>query len=318
MADGWEVNALYRGKPPRQSSPDAVSLQAIRAIHGDIEDSACLDRATEGIDVVFHAAAKVHSVPRTRQEEKEFYRINVDGTEKLLRACQRQPLRAFIFFSTIAVYGPDTEIPMQETTPCRPEGAYAVSKFQAEERVLSSGKRGMPASVLRLGLVYGEAERGNFLRMVRSIDRGRFLFVGSLGCKKSMTYVENVIDAALLAAENPLARGEIFNLADPSPYPLKLVVETVAKELGVSLSQLRIPPSVLYLCGGLLEFFGGALHFHPPFTPRDVKKLTSDTICDVTRIESTLGFKSRIGLEEGVRRTVHWYRGQQEGRSKRL
>jgi nucleoside-diphosphate-sugar epimerase len=291
---GCKVNALCRGTTKFQSLFSKIPATTLRLIEGSLESPDALRAATEGVDVVFHAAAKVHSIPRNREEEEEFFRVNVGGTENLLRACEKRALSAFIFFSTIAVYGPNAPNPLQEILPCLPEGAYAKSKYEAERRVLESfTKNVMPATVLRLSLVYGEGERGNFQRMIRGIDRHRFVFVGNKHCQKSMAYVENAVEAALLAAGNSLARGEVFNVADPSPHPMQLVVETVARELKVSVPVLQVPASMMRIGGGVLDLIGRVLHFRPPFSARDIAKLTYIPFVTYQKFNRLWGFNCR-------------------------
>ena len=312
VEQGWSVNALVRD--PRAFKEECGKLKAngVRAIRGDLADVSSLDDATEGVEAIFHAAGKAHVDPRSPREEADFSAVNVTGTENLLRAGKKHGARTFIFFSTIGVYGPGAAGLLREKMPCRPQGAYARSKCEAEQRVAElADSGGTRATVLRLSLVYGEGDRGNFLRMVQGIDAGRFFYVGNGESRKSMTYVENVADAALLAAGKLLGRCEIFNVSDPSPYPLRLVVETISKQLGVPTPKRHVPTSVMNVSGRLLESVGRLLRFRPPFTAADVRRLTTDAICDVSKIRETLGFQAGIGLAEGVARTVRWYRDEQ-------
>lgn len=246
LAQGCRVNVLVRD-PTRSEPMFGPELPgAVRVITGELNVAPALEEAADGVEVVFHAAARVHSVPRNPREARAFFRDNVGGTEALLRCCTRQQLRRFVFFSTAAVYGNGAARPLDEAMPCHPAGPYAESKYQAERQVATFFReREGGAVILRLSLVYGEGERGNFLRLIRGIDKGRFLFVGDGHGRKSMTYVENVVEAALLSAVRPEARGQVFNVADPSPYPLRLVAETVARELGVAIPRLHVPASLM-------------------------------------------------------------------------
>jgi UDP-glucose 4-epimerase len=239
----------------------------------------------------------------------------VEGTENLLRACQAHALRAFVFFSTIAVYGAGDGNPFTEATPLKPENAYAKSKVEAERKVMEFCRLdGMRPTVFRMSLVYGEGERGNFIRMLRGVESGRFLLIGDGETRKSMIYVGDVAEAALLAARNHAAWGQIFVLSDPSPYPLRQVVETLARHLGVRPPRLRLPVPLARLGGQVLDGLGCVFRFRPPFTGSDVDKLLTDTVCDVSKIQTTLGYQPRFGLEEGVARTVRWSRQEQTRR----
>jgi len=314
VAEGCGVNALDLDPAGLQRLAGSVPEGTLQAFQGDLNDAQILGQATEGVDAVFHAGAKVHSVPRNAAEEAEFFQINVAGTENLLRACQNRPLRALIFFSTIAVYGPGDGSPFRETTPVHPDNAYAKSKFEAELRVREfSRPDGMRPTIFRMSLVYGEGDRGNFNRMLRGVESGRFVILGNGETKKSMLYVGDVVEAALLAARSRAAWGETFVLADPSPYPIRHVVEILARHLGVRPPWVRLPVTLARFGGRMLDFLGRGLRIRPPFTRADVDKLLTDTVCDVSKIQTILGYQPRFGLEEGIARTAQWYRAEQAG-----
>ncbi|MFB3923213.1 MAG: NAD-dependent epimerase/dehydratase family protein [Terriglobia bacterium] len=317
VTEGCHVHALDVSAAGLQQLAHGIPEGAVRILQGDLNDAEVLEQATEGVEAVFHAAAKVHSIPQNSAEEAEFFRVNVAGTEYLLRACQKRPLRAFVFFSTIAVYGSGDGHPLTETTALRPENAYAQSKVEAERRVLEfRGPEGMRPTVLRMSLVYGEGERGNFIRMLRGVNSGRFLLIGSGETRKSMIYVGDVVEAALLAARSRAAWGEVFVLADPTAYTLRVVVETLARHLGARPPRFRLPISLARLGGEVLTRLGRGFGVRPPVTRSDVDRLVSNTVCDTSKIQKTLGYQSQVGLEEGVRRTVRWFR-EEEARLKR-
>ena len=312
VAESCQVHALDVDPAALQSLLKAFPQGAVTAFGGDLADAEVLRKACDGVEAVFHSAAKVHSIPRNAREEAEFFEVNVTGTDNLLRACAEQNPRAFVFFSTIAVYGTGLGSPLTEATPVNPENSYARSKLEAERRVMEFFEQGaLHPTIFRMALVYGEGERGNFSRMLRGVDTGRFLLVGNGATLKSLIYVEDVVTAALTAARSVAAQGQVFVLSDPQPYPLRQVVETLACHLGVRSPRIRLPLWLARSGGAVLDALGRGLGFRPPFTRADVEKLVTDTVCDVSKIRSLLGFQSRYGLEEGVRRTVQWYREEQ-------
>jgi nucleoside-diphosphate-sugar epimerase len=308
-AVGCEINALDADPAALERLKGTFPADLVRPFRGSLGESRVLREATDGIEVVFHAAAKVHSIPRNAREEAEFYEVNVVGTDNLLRHCTNPDFRSFVFFSTIAVYRTGIGAKLTETSPLDPQGAYAQSKLEAERRVREFPfPARMRPTILRMALVYGEGERGNFSRMMRNVDTGRFVIIGDGRTRKSMIYVEDVATAALLAARSPAAQGEVFVLADPQPYEMRQLVETLARHLGVRPPRFRVPAAIMRWGGKVLGLAGRTFGFPPMFEPTDIDKLTTDTICDVTKIHNVLGFESRFSLEEGVRRTVQGYR----------
>ena len=313
---GWTVNALDMNPAALQPLQSSGPPDSVRLFQGSLADSQVLRDAAKGVEAVFHAAAKVHSIPRSPQEEAEFFEVNVQGTDNLLRACATPALGAFVFFSTIAVYGTGEGQPLSEESPLKPENAYAHSKVEAEQRVREFRfPGGARPTVFRMSLVYGEGEGGNFSRMIRAIDAGRFVFIGDGSTRKSMIYVGDVARSALLAAESPQAQGETFVLSDPEPYTVREVSGTIARHLGVRAPRWRVPPSLLRVGGRVLRAAGATLGFRPIFTDEDVGKLMTDSICETSGIRAKLGFEPHFAMDEGVRRTVEWYRHEQ-GRRK--
>jgi nucleoside-diphosphate-sugar epimerase len=309
VKNGWSVNALDMNPAALEPLRSADPADSVRLFRGSLSDSQFLHEAAKDVEAVFHAAAKVHAIPRSPKEEAEFFEVNVTGTENLLRACATPGLAAFVFFSTIAVYGTGDGNPLSEASPLNPENAYARSKAEAEQRVREFGfPGGARATIFRMSLVYGEGERGNFSRMIRAIDAGRFVFIGDGSTRKSTIYVGDVARAALLAAELRQAQGETFVLSDPEPYTVREISATIARHLGVRAPRWRVPPSLLRAGGRVLRAAGTTLGFRPIFTDEDVGKLMTDSICDTSRIRARLGFEPHFGLEEGVRRTIEWTR----------
>ena len=309
VSEGYQVNAFDMDESGLRSLIAEIPPGAVTSFVGNLGDGAVIQRATEDVEVVFHAAAKVHVIPRSAQDETEFFRVNVEGTENLLEACSETDLRSFLFFSTIAVYGTPDRTRICETTPLHPENAYAKSKLEAEERVRDffHGRAIKPA-IFRMSLVYGEGERGNFSRMLRTIDSGRFVLVGGGMTLKSMIYVGDVAHAAWLATTQLAGQGETFVLSDPDPYTVRQIAEAIARHLGRRPPWIRLPAGLLRVGGATVETLGRIAGFKPPFTRLDIDKLLTDTRCDISKIQRVLGYRPRYGLDEGVRRTVKWFR----------
>jgi nucleoside-diphosphate-sugar epimerase len=311
---GTAVTVLVRDRS-RLEEALGPAADHVRLVVGDLNDAAALASAVEGAEIVFHAAARVHSLPRSHEEEQEFWEVNVAGTEALLAASARvASLKSFIFFSTVAVYGPAAG-PLTESTPCAPETAYGRSKLKAENKVLAFGSsNGAHGVVLRLSMVYGEGDRGNLQRMIAAIERGKYVHIGGGRARKSATYVANVVDAAVLAASAAPAQGQVLLVSDPQPYCLREIANTIAHELGTSAPYVSLPVWIMMLAGrsfGLVQRLTG---IRAPFTAREVRTLTTDVVCDTAKLQ-TLGFTARVRLEEGIARTVRSYKRQRTSKT---
>lgn len=297
LEDGRRVRALVheRELPP----PLAERVEVVR---GDIEDAAVCRRAVDGIQAVLHLAGLAHQ----SAEPARFHRVNAKGSESLALAAAAAGVERFVLMSSIAVYG-SAEGWLDETVPVSPDTPYGASKVAAEERVagiLGSGAARLV--VLRPSVVYGEADRGNTMRLVRAIDRRRFILIGG-AVRKSMIHADDVADAAIRAMDHPAAEG-VYLLADPRPYPLREVVQRIAEGLGRRVPTLPVPRPVVSAAAAAAMAAATAIRRRPPITRRDVEVWFRDTLVRPERLRRELGFTSRVGLDEGIRRTLAAYK----------
>lgn len=145
------------------------------SIMGDLSADPNLRGSFADVSVVLHLAARVHVMRDTAADPaSEFRYVNVEGTKSIARAAVEAGVRRLIFVSTIKVHGESTdEKPFTENMPCNPQDAYAVSKLEAEETLRSiSAESGLQVVIVRPPLIYGPRVRGNFLRLMRLVDRG--------------------------------------------------------------------------------------------------------------------------------------------------
>src|SRR5690606_18151446 len=165
-------------------------------ITADITSTFTFDKEYH-FDIIIHAAGKAHVVPRTSEEEREFYQVNLEGTKNLCAAIDQLPTKpeAFIFISTVAVYGKDSGELIHEDTPLNGTTPYAQSKILAEEWLKEwARKNNIVLSILRLPLVAGPHPPGNLGAMVKGINTGRYLSIGGASARKSMVWAADIAD----------------------------------------------------------------------------------------------------------------------------
>lgn len=304
---GYSVRVLLRSEREPRFLEGMVEV-----VKGDVIDPESCYRAVQGVETVVHLAALAH----TRQASQGFFQVNAMGTANLAEAAGRAGIGHIILMSSMAVYGKMDRYPFSETIQCYPLSAYGLSKLEAEGFVKSARLRyGMSYTVLRPSVIYGPNDRGNTLRMIKAINAGWFVMVGHGRARKSMTYVENVVDVLLECIANPLARNEVFNVSDPEPYPVYCVAETIATNLGRPLQRFSIPLWPVTTAVTLLESSYHVLRKTPPISVHDVEVFTRDSICDVTKLATLLGYQTNMRLDEGIARTVSWFRRTQRSKS---
>lgn len=281
----------------------------LRIAFGDLAQKELLLSITKDVDIVFHLAAKVHEIPKNREEESEFFKVNVEGTKILLDSCLANRVSKFIFFSTVGTFEERNGASIDERSPVLPLSAYARSKYEAENLVLDyHQKYGLAVTILKLPVVYGPHDKGNVKRMIESIDRGQFRIIGNGGNLKSMLYVENAVDAAILVAKDNKANGKVYIVSDNAPYSIREIAVAIAAELGVPLSRIHLPKWFAYAMGFLCDMIRKITKVSLPLSRDAVKKLTMNTVVSAKSIKRELGFEPRFSLKEGMAITIDWHK----------
>ncbi len=247
---GW----MLRGNP---DSELLLSGPPAECITGDLADEAALRKGTAGAEVVFHLAAKLHGASEAEQDLLEYTRVNVEGTRRVLEAARAEGVRRVVFFSTIAVYGPGApgRVFLEDGTVA-PATPYPRTKLEAEKLVLDyagPGGQGSRGVVLRLAAVYGPHMKGNYPRLVRAIQRGRFVRIGDGQNRRTLIHEQDAARAAVLAAEHPEAGGKIFNVTDGAVHTLNEILAAIAAASGRRVPKWGVPAGLARAGLGVLE-----------------------------------------------------------------
>jgi nucleoside-diphosphate-sugar epimerase len=300
LGRGDTVRALAR-----PSSKRPVFAAEPAWIAGDLADVGALNRLVEGVDAVVHVAA----VYRTAGHTDAYYRaVNVEGTVRLLEAAVRAGVGRFIHTSTVGVHGHVEHPPADEASPLAPSDIYQATKAEAETLALDCHRRrGLPVSVIRPGAIYGPGET-RLLKLFRAIARGRYAIVGSGRAYYHPVYIDDLVEAYLLALERPEAVGEAFIIAGPSYVTQRELAETIARATGGRILPFRVPAAPLRWLGALCEAVCVPLGLEPPLHRRRVDFWTKSRAFSTGKAHHLLGYEPKVDLETGVARTAAWYR----------
>jgi len=289
---------------PQDLLIDAFERKVL-VISGDMNSVDALKLLTKDCDVVFHLAGKVHSVPGTKEEERELYKVNVEGTRNLLDAAKKNRVKRVVFYSTVGVYGKDSDFHGDELSPCRPSTVYAKSKYLAEQLVLNSYNDGGPEGVvLRFPVVYGPLDRGNVARLIKAVRSRVFFFFGDGGCLRSMISSKNAAEAALKAAFDPIAANEVFCVTDGRDYTMNELVDSICHALGESRRPYHVPVLLADLAGKFGDLFRKWARVPFPVESDRVRKLSRPLTFSCEKAKSMLGYEPVETLEEGLRREM--------------
>ena len=290
---GYTVRRATRNPPPtaEQAVFDTV-------VTGEFGTGTDWSHALDAVSLVFHLAARTHVLHETaRDAYAEYRRINVEGTRSLAQAAVRAGVRRMVFLSSIKVTGERTDSqPYTENTPPQPEDAYGVSKWEAEQALCAVARdTGLETVILRPPLVYGPGVKGNFLRLMRWVDRGVPVPFASIGNRRSLIYVDNLVDALITAGTSPHAANKTYLVSDSEDVSTPVLFQSIATAMHKQPRLLPFPPSLLRAGGAALG------------KREEMRRLTGSLQIDSARIRNELGWQQRFTLAEGLARTSQWY-----------
>ena len=300
LARGDRVSALAR----RGDAAGEV-VAGVDVVRGDLSSRDALARLVHGADAVLHVAA----VYRTAGHPDSYYRdVNVLGTERLLEAAAEAGVQRFVHTSTVGVHGDVASPPANEDSPFAPGDIYQETKAEAERLALEFGeRRGVPVAVVRPGAIYGPGET-RLLKLFRAIARGRYAIVGSGRPFYHPVYIDDLVAGFLLALERPEAVGQSFIVAGPRYVSQAELAAVIARETGGRVLPFRVPALPLRWAGALCEAVCVPLGLEPPLHRRRVDFWTKSRAFSIDKARRRLGYDPKVDLEEGVARTVAWYR----------
>lgn len=264
------------------------------AVHiGDIRDPELMGRLVKGKDFLFHLAGQVDHVHSILHHPFDDIDINMKGTAVVLEACRHQnPAVRFVYTGTRGQYGKPSVLPVNEDAPTQPLGIYEITNLAAEKMVEAyHGVFGIRSIPLRISNVYGP--RGQmrhsrygvvnwFVRL--AMDGATIPVFGTGRILRDFLYVDDCIEAILACAASPTAWGRVYNVGVDQPMDFLALAEGVCRAAG----------------GGTWEL--------APFSRERLAQEPGDYYSDIGRIQNEVGWSPRTGIEEGLSRTVAYYR----------
>jgi len=260
----------------------------------DIGENSDFTQITKGIDVIIHTAARVHLMQDDAADPlAEYRKINRDGTLNLARQASANGVKRFIFISSIKVNGERTKENHLFTADdiAAPEDAYAISKYEAEQALLTLAKdTNMQLVIIRPPLIYGYGVKGNFAKLINWIERRISLPLGAIYNKRSFIALDNLVDLIVNCIDHPVAANQIFLASDGEDLSTTELLRRLAKAAGVPSRLLPIPEAILNITLSILGKKGMA------------QRLLSSLQIDISKTQKLLNWKPPISVDEGLRR----------------
>ena len=290
LRDGVSVRILDNFSTGRRENLDFAksSGSALEVIDGDLRDLATVERAVRGVDLIYHQAA-MRSVPRSVDDPLGANENNVTGTLHVFEAARRHRVKRVVYASSSSVYGANPALPKREDQTPAPISPYAVSKAANEEYArVWTALYGVETVGLRYFNVFGprqdpKSEYAAVLpRFILWAMHGEPLEIHGDGTQsRDFTYIDNVVEANILAGQAPDANGEAFNVGCGERTSLLEIVTMLESLLGRSIQRR-----------------------HSPSRSGDV----AHTLADVGKAKRLMGYSPLVGFAEGFRRTVEYFK----------
>jgi nucleoside-diphosphate-sugar epimerase len=297
---GYRVRALVR------ESSDLRWLEGkdVELFKSGLFDLDGLRRAFEGAEYIFHVAGVVKS-----KKPEGYFKNNVGSTANILEVALETPdqFKKIVVVGSQTAAGPSEGEPIDETRELRPITTYGKSKAEQEKLALSYADR-LPVTVCRASAVYGERDTEIFI-FFQTFQNGLMTRVGFDEKRLNLIHVRDLVEGLLQAAESERTTGEPYFLASEKLYSWNEIGDITREVIGRKAIRLRVPHFAVYSIAGVAQFFS---IFSKKAATLNIEKARDLTrrlwTCSVEKAKEHFGFRQKISAEEGIKRTVAWYR----------
>ncbi len=298
VKNGYSVRALVRN-PDKLRWPIDKLGKSIEIFKGDITNSIGLDQAVKDVKVIIHIAGLTKAL-----SYEKFYLANAKSCELLLNAADKNKVKQFIFFSSIAAGGPAGKNPKKENEKENPVGKYGLTKLKGEYIIRSHD---INYTVFRPSPVYGERDV-EFLPLFKAIRKGFKLILGDGQNKTSMIYHKDLIKAVLLSILNKNAFNKTYNISDGRVYNWIDVNNAAEKAVGKKCRNLKLPMFSGILLGNINHIIEKIINKPMLLNKEKLREMQQKSwAVDTSLIQKDLGFTPDYSLEQGFEKTFKWY-----------
>ncbi|HEX3776415.1 MAG TPA: NAD-dependent epimerase/dehydratase family protein [Polyangiaceae bacterium] len=305
LREGREVRVLCR--PGSEHKLSAAIAERAQIVRGDLRDEVSLRAAVTGVSRLFHCAGQVSDWGTLA----DFEATNVRGTEALYQAARGAGVERVIHFSSIAVFGTPSPPYFDDASPVGGEGRdrYSITKASGEAVAMKAFEAGLPLTILRPAVVFGQ--HGKWLEEpLAMIEAGRMFLLGGGRGTCHPCYIENLIDATLIAAEHPRALGEAFIVGDGESISFREYFDAVASIAGRNSIRRSIPLGAARVLASVLETGArlGRATERPLLTHAAIDMVTTSSEMSTRKVREVLGFRPRYAFRDAIEELRAQYR----------
>ncbi len=309
IQNGYLVHGLVM---PNTSLGELALLdnKSLKIVRGNLTDYGSLLNATKDVNIVIHLAGIVNHV---NVSDNFYWNVNVKGTENLLKACieNKLDIKRFVYCSSVSVYGSSSDLNntiIDETHTGKDQKIYGKTKYESElvsHKYCDNYK--IPLTIIRAGRVYGEGDYslGLYFKLIKK----RFFFnIGNCDIYIMPVYVGDLVDAFILALENPKAIRNMYIITGEDIITKREFVNIIAKSLNVNLINLVLPKWLVIPPIYLIEKLFLLFTTNTPLSREKLEFFLTSRRYDISKAKKELGYKPQVGIKEGIRRTIEWYK----------
>lgn len=295
VGEGYDVRCLVH---PQVDS--GVLAKGVETIKKDITEPMYWYDLTRDVDIVFHIAGVIHP-----KRTKDFMDVNYYGTSWLLHSCSVTGIKRFIYISSNSIAGTNIDkIPFNEYNSSKPYMKYGLSKYKAEQSVRNYSNI-FDTVTIRPCWFYGPNPPKRMIKLFNMIKKGKPIIFGDGNNLRSMTYIDNLIEALLLVMKSRKAKNKTYWIADERPYSTNEIYSTIADLLEVDKEDWKprhIPKIIsdgLMITDSILQKLGlynSYIHVGG--------EMSRDIFCSIEKAKRELGYNPKISLREGMENTI--------------
>lgn len=272
-------------------------------VSGDLHSIHAIEKALHGVDVIFHIAAIVKA-----PDQKKFDHANVAATENMIRLAKKCGIKKLVILSSLAAAGPSCGSPRTEEDPVQPISMYGKSKLKMEKMIRREAGDDQSITILRPPAVYGPREEQIFT-LFQLMRRGVAPIIGDGEHPKiSLIYVDDLIQAILKAAEQTTPGVQTYFVSDGNITSWNRIKEIVETVLGKKSISIRLRPEWVKKIAGVIETTASFFGSYPVINREKANEMILEWTCSTDKARKELNFEPQYTLEEGLSRTLRWYK----------
>jgi nucleoside-diphosphate-sugar epimerase len=277
----------------------------LKIVIGDIRNYEDVKKSVEGVDVIYHLAAKTIIPGGTYDYYKD---VNIEGTKNLIEAAKNNRLKKFVFFSSISVFGlpawKGEMINISEKSLKGPSEPYGQTKLEAEKILVNLSKKyKFPYIIIRPTTVYGPRDKAGIYQLIQMIKRNLFFYIGDAKNKMDYVYVKDLVRAAC-EAEKSSINNEDFIIGSGKPQTQKEIVATIYEILGKKETYVYLSKALILPIGIIYEKISKILGIKPIISEQRIRVLTTNCFFNCQKAEKILGYKPKFDLKMGISATI--------------